>query len=169
MRYADLLDRMKNNDPEAFLELTERYGWAVYTTIRAKCSDHALADRIYNETMNLFYHSLSDSAAEDPVEALLCALADRLNPDQQEHEGIFSLIEERPPEVHLRDRMISGDAATSIGRKRKGIWRGLGFMLFLISCAVILWCIAGFLMGMGIIPNFDLGYAWFNAHIFPLF
>ena len=79
MSYSDLLDRMKENDPGAFLELTDRYGWPLYAFIRRKYSDNGAAEKLYNDTMNRFYHSLSDSSAEDPLEALLLAFADQLS------------------------------------------------------------------------------------------
>ena len=38
--------------------------------------------------------------------------------------------------------------------------------LFLL---LFLWLLAGLLMSLGVIPFFDLGYLWFNSHIFRLF
>lgn len=55
MSYTDLLERIQRNDSNAFLDLTDRYGWAVYSAIREKYPDKETAANIYNETMNSFY------------------------------------------------------------------------------------------------------------------
>ena len=34
---------------------------------------------------------------------------------------------------------------------------------------VFLWLLAGILMDLDVIPSFDLGYRWFNEHIFDFF
>ena len=34
---------------------------------------------------------------------------------------------------------------------------------------LFLWIVAGILMDLGILPYYDLGFAWFNANLYPLF
>jgi len=36
MSYSNLLERIMQRDTDAFLELTDRYGWALYSFIRRK-------------------------------------------------------------------------------------------------------------------------------------
>ena len=76
MSYCDLLERMMQKDTDAFLEMTDRYGWALYSDIRKKYPNKADADRIYDETMQYFYHCMQNPNCEDPMEALLCAWAE---------------------------------------------------------------------------------------------
>ena len=42
-------------------------------------------------------------------------------------------------------------------------------ILLVIVCLLLLWVVAGVAMTMKWIPYFDLGYSWFNTHIFQLF
>jgi len=44
-----------------------------------------------------------------------------------------------------------------------------GFFLLIVFFFFLLWAIAGMLMNMGILPSFNLGYAWFNRTFFTLF
>lgn len=169
MSYSDLLDRMKGNDTEAFLEMTDRYGWAVYSAIREKYSDHAMADKVYNETMNTFYHCLSSSSADDPLEALLCTFADYISAESLGKERSVATLENMPPKIQLRNGVepvrYSG---ASVGRKGS-FWYGFGVLLVLLAIAAVLWCILGLLMDMNFIPYYDLGYSWFNAHVMHFF
>jgi len=166
MSYSDLLDRMKNRDTEAFLEMTDRYGWAVYSAIREKHADHDEADRIYQETMNGFYHSLLNPAAEDPLEALLCTFADQISdkipdslPPEREKEN-------QPPKIRLYDEPQPVSASAG---KKHGFWYGLGILLVLVAIAAVLWCMAGLLMDMQVIPYCDLGYSWFHTNVMERF
>ena len=50
--------------------------------------------------------------------------------------------------------------------------RGLVLLLWLVVVllsAVLAWLLAGILMDIGLLPRCDLGYAWFNRTIFPVF
>ena len=42
-------------------------------------------------------------------------------------------------------------------------------ILLVIVCILLLWVVGGVAMTMKWIPYYDLGYAWFNTHIFMLF
>lgn len=165
MYYSDLLDRMKSNETEAFLEMTDRYGWAIYSAIREKYTDHDVADKVYNETMNAFYHSLADSDAEDPLEALLYGFASRISPDNL----LFAQEKNATPEIQLhQSELVSRNIVTS-AKKQKGFGHSLTVLLLLIIIAASLWVIAAFLMKMNYIPYYDLGYSWFNTNVIPYF
>ena len=60
----------------------------------------------------------------------------------------------------------AGEEAVS---ERRGISRILTVALIGIMVALVLWCIGGLLMKMRILPELDIGYTWFNEHIYPLF
>jgi len=166
MRYSDLLDRMKDGNTEAFLEMTDQYGWAVYAAIRQKYSDPVIADKIYNETMNAVYHGLQETSADDPLEALLCVFADRISADDLRFADSFSERENAPPEIQLFTRTLSSNGTV---RKKKGFWQHMGVFLLLLLVTMLIWYMIGLLMSMGYIPYFDLGYSWLHAHIMQLF
>ena len=42
-------------------------------------------------------------------------------------------------------------------------------ILNIILILILLWFLGGLLVNLGILPDIDLGYSWFNAHIYPLF
>lgn len=169
MSYSNLLERMQRNDTEAFLEMTDRYGWAVYSAIREKYADQAEADRIYNETMNAFYHSLANSSAEDPLEALLCLFADYVSADSLDSVSSAAPVEQKPPRIQLCDSVQPAEDTAKTGRSKRGIWYGLGVFLVLMAIAAVLWSIAGLLMCLNYIPFYDLGYSWFNTNVVQLF
>lgn len=169
MSYSDLLDRMKGKDTDAFLEMTERYGWPVYSAIRRKYADRVMADRIYNETMNRFYHSLSISDAEDPLEALLCAFADQISPDQLKFDSSITANENKAPEIKLLNVEPSTmDSGTKV-RRKKGFLHHFSLLFLMVVIALLLWFVTGLLMEMNFIPYYDLGYSWFTANLVQFF
>lgn len=42
-------------------------------------------------------------------------------------------------------------------------------ILNVILILILLWFLGGLLVNLGVLPDIDLGYSWFNAHIYPLF
>ncbi|MBR3244322.1 MAG: hypothetical protein IKF90_16800 [Parasporobacterium sp.] len=42
-------------------------------------------------------------------------------------------------------------------------------ILNIILILILLWFLGGLLVNLGILPDIDIGYSWFNAHIYPLF
>ena len=42
-------------------------------------------------------------------------------------------------------------------------------ILNVILILILLWFLGGLLINLGVLPEFDFGYSWFNAHIYPLF
>ena len=53
-------------------------------------------------------------------------------------------------------------------KRRTALWVLLSIFLFLIFL-VLVWGIIGVLGASEIIPKIDLGYTWFNSHIYPFF
>lgn len=52
--------------------------------------------------------------------------------------------------------------------------RNKGLFLFciilnIILILILLWFLGGLLVNLGVLPQMDLGYIWFNNHIYPLF
>jgi len=171
MSDLDLLDRIKDNDPEAFLELTERYGWSVYSVLREKYADHTVVDKAYNETMNTFYYSIANSDTEDPLEAVLCAFASNtshmLVPSQR--NSTEHCTDQIPPVIYLRQQETKAERFVDKRQKKNSFWCHLSLFLAVAAIVVILWGILGLLMDMNLIPFYDLGYSWFHANVMQLF
>ena len=168
MSYADLLERMQSKDPEAFLEMTERYGWAVYSAIRQKHPDQVTADRIYDATMNSFYNHLARYDAGDPLEALLCAFAEHVSTGDGEVRSRAQHSGDMPAQIPLRfQELPERNSGKSSGTKR--FWMLVVILLIIAVLLALLWLTAGVMMAMEYIPFYDLGYSWFDANIFDFF
>jgi len=171
MSYSDLLNRMRERDTEAFLEMTDRYGWSLYASIRKKYPDKDVADRVYNETMNAFYRALQNPDCDDPVEALLCAFSDKISiPSHSVVRNHLQLAEEsgsvEPPEIRISDETVSHEEHHEHKtRKKSGFLTTVGLILVSVGIFFTLWVILGLLMALDVIPAADLGYSWFNANI----
>ena len=162
MSYSDLLDRMMERDTDAFMEMTDRYGWSLYNAIRKKFPDKAQADRIYNDTMQQFYDCLRRSDYEDPMEALLCTFAEFISGKKGFVSQILSEDAlEMPPAVQV-DRLM--ETSFEFPEKKKiRFGTVLSAIILVPVLAVSVWIIVGFLMHLELIPFYDFGYSWFCA------
>lgn len=52
-------------------------------------------------------------------------------------------------------------------RRKRGVIAQI--VIYAIICVIIVWVIFGLLHRMGVLPNFDFGYSWFNHTLFRLF
>lgn len=163
MSYGDLLERMMQRDTDAFLELTDRYGWMLYSEIRKKVPNRADADRIYDETMRQFYGSLQNAACEDPIEAMLCAFADQISEKQGISYDLFFRIQAedavQPPVVQVP--VLEENEAKTAPKRKGRFWLRLGLFLVLVGFAAVIWIGVGLMMEAGLLPYYDLGYSWF--------
>lgn len=162
MSYCDLLERMMQKDSDAFLEMTDRYGWALYSEIRKKHPDKAEADRIYDETMQQFYRSLQNPACDDPMEALLCAFAAQISGKKGVSADFLTMPD---PLDDIQPPPVQVPAATVFDpvnhRKKNRFWYRMAVLVLLFGTAAVIWMGIGLMMVMEIIPYYDLGYAWF--------
>lgn len=84
--------------------------------------------------------------------------------------GEKTLPVDLPPLERTRAYMRADGAENGAGakptrRKKHGF---LTFLLVVFLLA-LLWVLAGVLMGLGYVPQLDLGYNWFNMNVFPFF
>jgi hypothetical protein len=162
MSYCDLLERMMQKDTDAFLEMTDRYGWALYSEIRKKYRNQETADRIYDETMQLLYRSLQNPDCEDPMEAVLCALAETIGRNQiQDGFGIVTDEDIQPPTIQLPQ--TKADLRTVPRKRKAGFWFKFAMVLVAVGFAAVIWIGVGLLMEAGVLPYYDFGYTWFAA------
>ncbi len=54
-------------------------------------------------------------------------------------------------------------------KKKKHRSGAFSIILLILVCLILLWVVAGVAMTMKWIPEYDLGYTWFNLNIFKLF
>lgn len=53
-------------------------------------------------------------------------------------------------------------------RQNKGLFV-FCIIINIILILILLWFLCGLLVNLGVLPSIDLGYTWFNGHIYPLF
>ena len=211
----ELFNRIKRKDNGSFNQLTEAYGWKLYSYIRRSVPDREKADRIFNDTLAQFHDSAESYDCEDPIEAMLCLYADRLSKESGESNGSFHVdpvpakreqtVKESGKESYLpaaasanKDFQQSVSAkeeewTIGCGRefrfpddtskkqkkaekqkagKRSG-WSsflyGLCVFLLVVGILAALWFLVGILVDMEILPDWDLGYSWFNENVIHWF
>lgn len=151
MDHDQLLKRIQDRDMTAYHQLTEEYGWKLYSHLKTRFRDKDMLDAAFHETLRQFYNTVAGSG--DVVEALLFSYADRT---------CQQMIQGKKP-----------DMAVAPAKKQKGkagtIFFTIAFSVLVLGIFVALWVILGLLMDLGIMPEVDLGYSWFNAHLFPWF
>ena len=70
-------------------------------------------------------------------------------------------------ETNVREEIF--DEPYQKKEKRRSGGHAFSVILLILVSLVLLWVVAGVAMTMRWIPAFDLGYSWFNMHVFKLF
>ena len=167
-----LFKKVKGRDRQSFDALSDHYGWKLYSYIRRNAKDRAEADRIFSDTVALFYDSLESYEGSDPVEALLFSCADRArgfrgNPEgEAEKIGQWTMGREA-------DFSLPPVDPSAFRREKEPLWLRIFYsiciVLLIAGILAAVWIMLYMLMSMNLIPGMDLGYSWFNAHIADLF
>lgn len=144
MDTKELIRGLKNRDTDAYLYLTQTYGWKLYSHLSAKLEDPERTNQVFNEAMSGFYNALAGQESDDPVEAILYAYGDLLSTSKDTGAAATEL-----PKAPLRKKRSNA----------LGYWIAAG--LLMVGILAALWVIAGLLMDMGYLPELDLGYSWF--------
>lgn len=170
MDTTEMLNRIKTRDFRAYCQLTEDYGWKLYSRIRDRVEDGEKANAAFHETLSSFRGDLTDNDGDDAIEALLFAYAEKVCSRMEHPSGELAESprsdSETPTEV-----LRSGREKKAAKRTRQpgGFWFGLCIVLLFMGMMAALWVILGLLMDMNFIPELDLGYSWFNMYIAPWF
>jgi hypothetical protein len=95
-------------------------------------------------------------------------------PQQQRQSGGRAVAAPEPAEKSSRSsgRSIRDEVFSEPYRPRKKKKRGggtLSIILLILVCLILLWVVGGVAMTMKWIPEYDLGYTWFNLNVFKLF
>ena len=189
----ELLQKIKDKDREAFMQLMRLYGEKLYSRLLSSLGDRALADTAFKDALVEFYNTLSRSGGEDVVEALLNSYADRAGkqlldsslqgliietaseaeaveaPPQPEKEAPqpekAPEPEKRPEAEELPEPEKEMEEEQGAEPERGGYGPGFWFAIGGLSLAILalLWLIAGLMMDLGIIPELDLGYSWLRS------
>lgn len=61
------------------------------------------------------------------------------------------------------------EAYAAVRKRKRNRSHPVTVILLVIVCLLLLWVVGGVAMTMKWIPFYDLGYGWFNTHIFQLF
>ena len=77
---------------------------------------------------------------------------------------VYALDEEEPADYNAYDY---DDELTKKPRS-KGLFV-FCIILNIVLIVILLWFLGGLLVNLGVLPNIDLGYSWFNQTIYPLF
>lgn len=172
METLEMLNRVKSKDSKAFCQLTEDYGWKVYSCIRERIGDADQVNAAFHETFSDFSSDLTSQDGSDAVEALLLAYADRVCSRMENASA--KPAKAAPYAVPVPEAFRAEPSAEKKKTKEPGhgqgrIWFGLCVAVLLLGIAAAVWTILGLLMDMGYVPELDLGYSWFNVHIAPWF
>jgi len=157
MNIGDRSGREQTRDPALYLELSNEYGWKLYSYLRAKLKDPKDLPAAYEKAMQRFYQSVIGQSGQGNLEARLYEAAD-------------SVCETgKPAAQKLKGHTVSDTAENMLTETKGGFGFWLALVLLLLLNTVCLWFIVGLLMDMGFIPVFDLGYSWFHANVAPWF
>ena len=144
-------------NPSFYLELSNEYGWKLYSYLQKKIKDHKVLSSVYEKAMLDFYKCAMERCP-DNMEEMLYNIADRAY-----NAGTAASA----ASAGRRKQEKTEDARQTLGRKKQqggfGFW--LIFMLLLLLNMFCLWVIVGLLMDMGIITEIDLGFSWFDENI----
>lgn len=147
----ELLTRIRDRDTDAFLDLTQTYGWKLYAYLNSKLKDPELTNQAFLETFSSFYNTLAAQEQADIVECLLYAYGDQVCHTLKRKEPVAE-----PP---------SASAAEAPRQRPAGPAFWIVGILLSVGILAALWVILGLLMDMGILPELDLGYHWFCENI----
>ena len=152
------------------MQLTQDYGWKLYSYLREQLDDKDAADEAFNRTLTGFYNSLAVKSGDDAVETLLYAFADQTC-SQMSAERNVPAHTMMIPESETVPQAATPISSNPAQRKKKSGRFGfvLGVTVLMIGILIAGWVIVGLLMDMGLLPELDLGYSWFNANFAPWF
>lgn len=144
-----------DRDSAMYLELSDKYGWQLYSYLSEKTQNPKDLPAIYEKAMRSFYKKVCSGNSEKELETVLFETADQI--------------------LRNTDSVVTDNSSGAISKTKKAEKEGggflfwLAFLLLLLLNVFCLWAIVGLLMNMGFLPVTDLGYSWFHENVAPLF
>lgn len=185
--------RIRAGDKDALRELIAAYGAGVYERAYQSTKDAALAKEATRRTFQRFVSILQANPSEDGFVLLLDMIAGQNIDEYQKLSStmrdIAGDIEQTcfdapvqptdPPSapaaqqpfrpVTERKAGESNADVERIFREKKPRSSALPVILLVVLSLLLLWLVLGVMMSLKWIPVLDMGYRWFNAHVFPFF
>ena len=141
-------------DPKAYLQLSDEYGWLVYSYLQKKIPDTKELSTIYEKVLKDFCADIVTNHRKGTIEELLLEAAEAAC-GQSDSSSSAPVSVDRS-----KSRKIEKDGGVDF-------W--VAFVLLLLLNLSCLWIIVGLLMDMGFLPAIDLGYCWFHENVAPWF
>lgn len=155
MDINELRSRAADRDATAYLELSNEYGWKLYSYLRDRIDDQKGLSSAYEKILRGFYQGITDDNRQGSIETMLYEAADRFCADNGSQPASKKARKQKSTHKQEQSRKEKGSGF--------GFW--LSFLVLLVLNLICLWIIAGLFMDMGLIPFLDLGYDWFNNFI----
>lgn len=128
------------------------------------------------ERANTVRKEMSKGAVQELISDAEEDMLPELSDIDSKFEAAFSEQSDEPDiEIHdeLPDLEAESEADNTedeIPKKKSGcLIKLITTLIMIILFAAVIWVAAGGLMTAGYIPQYDLGYTWFNENIYPLF
>ena len=134
-----LQNRIRSGDQRTYLDLSDEYGWTLYSFLSKRLHDPDQRQKVYAQILSGFYRDVPSMSQQGSVDTLLLQYAD----------------------IYCRKISITSEEMKTSGGF--GFWVAL--ILLLLLNGICLWIIGGILMEMGILPETDLGYHWLKELI----
>lgn len=132
-----LQKRIQAGDQKVFLDLSDEYGWTLYSYLSQRIRNPVLVKHAYEQILKKFYLNIQHTDQQGSAETVLLLLAD-------------AYCVELPPQ-------------TEAVQSPSGFGFWVALILLILLNGLCLWIIGGILMEMGMIPLFDLGYSWIRT------
>ena len=169
-----LMEQIHNGDKDAFRTFYSRYNKSVYRMAVRETNDQLQAVAVVKAVFQEIYQFLKK---EGVYEGNLYTWLDQLTEKhlrlreapQNAYRNEASYTEEAAAEI-TRRAAEKDPAAADVSPPKAPNKSGLPTIIALsLLSLVLIWVMMGMLGNMGVIPRLDLGYDWFNAHLYPLF
>ena len=121
------------------------------------------ADEFPDEFSEETAEELPIEAVEEPVEEIGEEQIGEIVPEDNVPQ--YTVSEETLPEEVTAAEIVPEVPEEPERRRGSKVY----WVIFVIVLVIFLWVLADILMYKGILPGVNLGYAWFNEHLFPLF
>ena len=181
--YARLLAEYSNRD--LALEAVRSVLLEMYTAMKATGCTDPLEAMMYSRGKNYQDEYLKNSAGEE-LDLILRSIVEGRSgaeafPAKEDEAAalptpapIHTEPQQPPAPAPVRISEPAGDPpAQAIKGKRSsnkgGFWSTLLIIFLVVMIIAALWFVVGFTMSMGLIPEVDLGYEWFNETVTFLF